>query len=557
MKAPRLVSIFALGMVLALLLVACGGKSEPAVTNTPTGPTATTRPATTSAPTATARPQPRTGGILKLAVISEPGKLDAQLEASGPVDAYVNPFLNFTLLNTAEGLQPDLAQRWSVSQDGKKLTFNLTTGAAWHDGRPVTADDMVYSMNRMATEGQIKASFLPMQAVSKVDDATFQIDLKAPSISFISILGIIRAPIYPKHVAPEDFASKTAGKVIGSGPYKFKEYSRGVQLLHEKNTKYWKKDAAGNPLPYLDGVQVFIVPDGAARYSMYRTGQVDIITDSSTLGGKEGQVEKDVPGTVLHITTGGPRALVFNVQRKPYDDVRVRRAISLALNRQAMTQLISDGLGTPYMGFLIPGSEYAQPESEIKSWPGYNPATKDKDIAEAKRLLAEAGVDPAKLTEKILSLSAYQTWSEAVAGDLRKSLGVNLGVDAPERATAVERATARDYALYVAPYGGLILDPFGDLDSFLRTGSRLNHHNASDPTVDQRLNQLDTLQDKAARVQLARQLEKEIILDKVWRANLTSGLGATAWRSYVNGHVPAFGNDPRTTQFTTIWLAPH
>ena len=411
-------------------------------------------------------------------------------------------------------------------------------------------------MTRMAAEGQIKASFAPMQAVSKVDDSTFQVDLKAASISFISILGITRAPIYPKHVAPDDFASKTAGKVIGSGPFKFKEYTRGVQLVHERNTKYWKKDAQGNALPYLDGIQVYIVPDNAARYSMYRTGQVDIVTDQSTLAGKEKQVEKDVPGTVLQISTGGPRALVFNVQKKPYDDVRVRRAISLALNRQAMTELIADGLGTPYMGFLVPGSDYAQPESEIKSWPGYNPATKDKDIAEAKRLLAEAGINPANLTDKVLSLSAYQTWSEAVVGDLRKSLGVNLGVDAPERATAVERATNRDYALYVAPYGGLILDPFGDLDSFLRTGSRLNHHNASDPTVDQRLDQLDILQDKTARLQLARQLEKEIILDKVWRATLTSGTSATAWRTYVNGHIPAFGNDPRSTQFGGVWLGP-
>ena len=69
------------------------------------------------------------GGILKLAVISEPGKLDAQVEASGPVDAYVNPFLSFTLINSSEGLLPDLAQRWSVSQDGKKIPSNLTQGA--------------------------------------------------------------------------------------------------------------------------------------------------------------------------------------------------------------------------------------------------------------------------------------------------------------------------------------------------------------------------------------------------------------------------------------------
>ena len=547
----RLRGLFALTVTLSLIVAACGGGDDPTATSRP-APTAA--PAPTTAPVATATPVPdRYGGTLRLASRVEPAAMDVQKEPDFSQHPFILPALNWVLQTTPEGLQPDLADSWQI--DGTRVTFKLNPKATWHDGFAVTADDLIYSVTRIATEGQISKSYAAFESTEKIDTNTFAINLSRTSVSFVSLLGIVRSPVYPQHVPTEDYATKQKGKIIGSGPFIFENYARGVQVSLERNPNYWKTDDLGNQLPYLDRLEIAIVPDVAARYALYRTGRTDIVNDIRTFKGKEQQVKEDVPDTVLTLNDSVWIGFVMNTQRPPYDDVRVRKAISLAIDRQAMSQLLTDGLGTPFRGYITPGSIYAHPESEIRTWPGYNPDTKQADIQEAKRLLAEAGVVPSELEHSILMLSGAGYIGEAVQGHLRTVLGVNWKLEEIERATAIQRATDREFSLYNTPYGGLLPDPVGEMEPFMRSGARLFHANDSDASVDARLDELDTITDQARRIELSRSLEKEVILDRVWQVILSGRAAATGWRGYVQGAIAfVHGADPRVNHFATVWL---
>lgn len=327
-----------------------------------------------------------------------------------------------------------LAAELPADPAAKEWTVRLRDGATWHDGKPVTADDVVYSFGRVLAAGTpvITNAFFSswLDSVTKVDEQTVKITCKFPFSSALQRFAIVK--IMPKHhfdTKPADFLN--AGKnTLGSGPFK---------VVDHQDTSFTKFEAhAGynGPLkPNFKTMQWNVSVDAAARISLL------------TSGGNAVQIADNIPPANLDdikargLTVEGADSmnllgLVFNTSRAPFGDKRVRQALRLAINTQKLIDVAIAGKGTPATGFLHAASpEYQQAKTQY----AYNPA-------EAKRLLAEAGVR--NLTIRLLSTNI--SWTRVAVNAIKESwdaVGITTKLDVRETAafnTAVQAGEPAD-----------------------------------------------------------------------------------------------------------------
>lgn len=350
-------------------------------------PTPIRAAAQTPAPAAAPAVQPKYGGIFYLATSANPITFDIHQErniislvAARP--AYDN--LVTYELGPSGKVVPDLAQSWEVSPDGKVYTFKLHQGVRWQDGKPLTAEDVVFSINRWKSppKGTISPReqfFTGVTRVEAPDPSTVKLTLSEPEVAILSKLAGGYMAIMPKHVIEERGHMKEV--VMGSGPFRFKSYIPGSRFEFVKNQDYWVKGK-----PYLDGFATFMVPDATASLAAFRTGRIH------ARGATPSELEilkKSQPDLVALREIRDAEHLFFNSGKKPFDDVRVRRALFLMYDRQRAVEILAEKNGIP--GGEGPSeSPWGLTLEERLKLPGWR-QPKDQDIAEAKRLLAEAG----------------------------------------------------------------------------------------------------------------------------------------------------------------------
>jgi peptide/nickel transport system substrate-binding protein len=345
--------------------------------------------------------EPKRGGVFRVAVQEAPG-LDPHLTISFLSHSYVS--LSYSLLvrfpNGPEqkhpadfSIVPDLAEKWAVSKDGKVYTFSLRKGVRFHNkppvnGREVTAEDVKYSLERFMAKSAFATRFEPVTAIDVVDRYTVRITLKEPYAPFLNHLANpVFCAILPREAEEKfkDFNHPDA--VIGTGPFVLKSYEKGVRAVFERNPNYFMKG-----LPYLDGVTVEITPDSSARLAMLRAGKAEIPHIWGWLGVEEARaLQKTNPE--IQVTPHqviGVGFIYMRTDQPPFNDIRVRRAVSLALDRKSWNEAILFGEGCVDSGPVPCALKDWKLETskldpaKAKYLVGYDPA-------EAKRLLAEAG----------------------------------------------------------------------------------------------------------------------------------------------------------------------
>ncbi len=531
--------------IVAMVIAACGGGEEATSTAPATqapAPTATPVPSPTPVPIPTPTPPPKYGGVLRYASTLDATHLDLHRSSEATNFHIMSGVLNWLVAVSAdEGIRPDLAERWTVSPDGKTITFQLVRNAKWHDGRPVTSDDVVFSLSRIKSP-ELRSPWSSLLAavdkIERVDDFTVQLSMKAPSISTLSALGALNVNIYPKHVNLADYAKKIPDVVIGSGPYKFKEWKAGVGATLVRNPDYFKKDANRQALPYLDGIEIFLIADANAEYSSYRTGRLDLTNPNSRspLQGREKAVVQDVPGSTAIVTHGIWHFMTFNASASPWTDVRVRKALSLAFDRQAWNDVRNEGLGEPFRGLSTPGTPHAVPLEEIKTWPGHSPSRRQRDIEEAKRLIREANLTPADLKVTVPLRNTFSTVGEVAIRVLQENLGLEWSLNLVDGPTTAKIQTERLFNVYFGVTGSLGVDPILEYARIIRSGSSNNYGRWGDPAVDMQLDAIDAAFDPVKQAQLSRALEKDILVDRVWYVILGDDPWAHAWQRWVKGY---------------------
>lgn len=428
---------------------------------------------------------------LVVGVVLEPPHLDPTAGAAAAIDEilYANVFEGLTRIGPKGEVLPALAESWTVSDDGKVYTFKLRTGVKFHDGTDFNAEDVKFSLDRARAENSTnaqKALFAAIDAVEATDPATVTVTLKQPQGSFLYNMGWGDAVI----VAPET-AETNKEKPIGTGPFKFESWAKGSSIKLVKADGYW-----GDPVA-LDKAEFRIIPDAAAAIPALLSGDVQAFPNMP-VGDALSQIETDPRFKVVIGSTEGETILSMNNKKPPFDNLKVRQAISHVLDRKAIIDGASSGFGTPI------GSHFAPHNPAYVDLTGTYP----HDVAKAKELLKEAGLENGFKTTLKLPPPAYaRDGGQIIASELRE-IGIEAEIIPLEWADWLKQVfTEKDYDMSIVSH----TEP-NDIDIYSRKDYYFNYDN---PAFDKVIEELNATLDDAKRNELYGQAQKILAEDAV------------------------------------------
>ncbi|HEX9871836.1 MAG TPA: ABC transporter substrate-binding protein [Candidatus Tectomicrobia bacterium] len=509
------------------------------------------------APTVLAAEQPRYGEILRIALAADPPSLDMHQETTFAVAQPMGPVYNnlivFNPHNYPEVIG-DLAQSWTVSDDYLTYTFKLHQGVKFHDGSELTSADVKASWDRIVSppEGVVsprRSNYQMIKSIEVPDRSTVVFRLHHPSPPFLTSLAAPHGFIYAKRHLDQD-PQYYKSHAVGTGPFTLKTYVRGSHIELERNPNYWKKG-----LPYLDGIRYFVIKDTSARAKALRSDRVDAelrYLPRAETDAIQAQLGDKV--VVAPARSTNNHGVTFNVDKKPFDDERVRKALTLAIDRYDMAKTLGPiALLDTVGGMMHPASQWALSAEELQALPGFG---KDHtaNLREAKRLLTEAGYPngfKTALTNRNIKLPYVDMGVYLISA--WKKIGVEAEHKLEETATWTKTRLTRDFEIVGDPYGSATVgDPDEMLDKFT-TGGQENYGRFSDPVLDALYQQQAREMDEQKRIQLVKEMDKRI-LEKVWRIQ---GLWYTRLEVH-SAHMRNYEPQPShhmNRRFEDVWIA--
>lgn len=375
--------------------------------------------------------EPKRGGTLTYTYHPEPTALSTITTTAITVSILASKIYDSLLEYDGPFLdpRPGLAESWTVSRDHKVYTFKLRSGVKWHDGAPFTSADVKISIEKVVKPYHSRGMvyFGQLEAVDAPDPLTVVFKLKRPVPYFLKAFQSTEAPILPRHVlekldltdAKSVRQSELMQKPIGTGPFRLKEWKRGSHIILERNPDYWKPGR-----PYLDRIVLRVIPDGAARGIALENGEVDLAPMNALP-----PAEMPRLAALGHIvrSDGGTEALgnimwlEINLRKAPLNDTRVRRAISLALDRKKIVNVIWFGQGKSGTSPIVSTGQYH--DKTLKAL--------EYDPAKANALLDEAGYRRGPGGVRFKLVQNFQPYGESwvrLAEYIKQELG-KIGIE--------------------------------------------------------------------------------------------------------------------------------
>ena len=514
-------------LVLVLLLSACGAPAAPA-----TG----SQPAAAQDSAETMEEVAAEGGELIFGLSTEPPNMDPQVgKGTAARTVKVQVYRGLVSFHKDGEIIMDLAE--SVEQpDDVTYVFKLRDNANWHNGDPVTAEDVKFSLERILdpeTGATTRTQLSVIETIEVVDEKTVQLTLSQPTAAFLSLLAIAESAIVSKNWV--EAGNDLDADMMGAGPFKFVEREKGVRIVLEKNPDYYQEG-----YPKLDKLTFVPYRDENLRVTALKTGDVDII---EYVPWKDMVAIDADPNLKLETTVGPFMYLIFNPDREPFNNPQVRKAIGYAIDRQGVLDAAFVGRGSQLFGLPVPENSWLYDESLVNFW-DYNP---DK----AKELLAEAGY-PDGFKAKLLSTATYDMHEQTavVVADSLSKIGIEVELELPEWGARVEQGNAGEYDFAVMGSGAAIIDPDWLTDYYSVEGIRYGRvPNWSNSEVDRLLGEAASVQDQDERIALYKEFAA-IALEEAPYVWLT-------WReqgyAYQNG-IEGFQNIPFLTFNSGITL---
>jgi peptide/nickel transport system substrate-binding protein len=471
---------------------------------------------------------PRTGGTLRVVYAEEPKNLHTQID-SGTEGVYVQMQIFDSLLNLGPNGEfvPGLAVDFPEQPDDTTFIFTLREGVTFHNGKPLTADDVVWTFDRLlgrfpeSQSTQAARFAAQIAAVEKLDELKVQFKLVQPWADFFPLLaGDKYMRILQKDVEAENPEEFGFSLVVGTGPFKLKEWVIGDHLTLERFDGYWGEPA------YLDEIVYRAIPEESTRMNSLEAGDVDVLLAPALKDLPD--LEQDSKYKVLSADGGNMKRLAFNTTLEPFSDKRVRQAIAYAVNRQEIVDGIYYGYAAVGQGILPPWNAANDPEQT------FYPYDPDK----AKQLLAEAGYGDGKTLEfEIITSDAteYVDLSTLISAQLEQ-VGVRASILPLDKSAFTERTFSKDGTANPGfqAYAYRLIFGFPTTDYGWRTyhpSSALNAYGYCQPggaqndQVPALLDQSTSTTDPEAQKELYRQIS-QLILDDMpaltiaWQKNL-------------------------------------
>lgn len=417
---------------------------------------------------------------------------------------------------------PSLAKSWDISEDGKTYILHLVEGVKFHNGEDFKADDVVYSLNRIVTvQGAVNSSFVSqiegfdelangvateLSGVKAIDDYTVEIKLKEPYAGFMASLAAAPVSILDEKtttMAGDKFGIEPEF-TVGTGPFKLKEWklNEGIELV--KNENYWKE------APKIDGVEIKVVPDTETQNIMYRNGELDIL-DLDYMVDYIPTYKQEFKDNLVSVPRVGITYFTFNENIEPLNNVNIRKALSMAIDRQAIVDSMYNGTASIENGIFPKGLIGHNENIEAIEY----------NTEKAKEILAAEGY-PNGFDMEIAIDSASSDTTKSVLEIISEQLseiGVNASLKTYDESTWLATRKAGELGSFMSTWTADYNDPDNFIYTFFGTdeNTKLRSLNYKDKEVIDRVAKARAIINEDERIKEYQALEKKIISeDRAW-----------------------------------------
>ena len=458
---------------------------------------------------------------------AEPETIDPAKASGAPDLTVINTvFEGLVRYDKETKIQPGMAKTWDVSPDGKTYTFHLRD-AKWSNGDPVTAEDFVFACERLlnpetAADYAYELYYLvngeqynsgeitdfSQVGVKALDAKTLEVQLTGPAPQFLGLTAFSALMPVNKNVASADpdWATKVE-TYIGNGPFKLEKWEKNQKMEFVKNDNYWDKDAVK-----LESLTYTAVAEESTELNMFETDQIDF-GDNPPLEEIERLINEGV------VTVGGDLSsyyYVFNTEAAPFDDVRVRKAFAMAINREAIVKNVTKAGQIPAFAYVPPGLPDADTTKDFREVGG---DFFTEDLAKAKELLAEAGYPDAKGLPKIELLTndgeGHLKIAQAIMEMWKQNLGVtDISIVSQEWGVYLKSRDEGNYQVARAGWGADYLDAMTFIDMYTTTGGN-NDTNWSNAQYDEDISKANTESSRDKRFEYMHDAEKLMMEDMI------------------------------------------
>lgn len=503
----------------------------------------------------------KTGGVLKAVHRGNPPSLSIHQEATistvWPVMPMYNNLVLYDWREPVEGpdtIKGELAKRWYWNPEGTKLTFELQRGVRWHDGKPFTAADVkdTFDIVRGASSKRMKLNprelwYFNVEDITTNGDHEVTFHLKRPQPGLLSLLASGYSPIHPAHVAPNQLRTTA----VGTGPFKLKRFLRDQSMELVRNEEYWRPGR-----PYLDGITYIIIKSRPSRTAALQAGQVDIAFPTETNVAARDTLKAAVPEMVFHqVAQSVQDNIVVNTNEPPFNNLKLRQAVNLALDRSALIRSV-------HQGGAVPGAANVPPPYGVwglnadqlaeRNVPGYGDveANRKKSMA----LLKEEGYGPNNPLNVTVSTRAIAIYVDTAvwAIDQLKRVGIAGTLEQVETGNWHAKVARRDFEMAVNLTGVGSDDPDANFYENYACGSQRNYSDYCNEEVMALFDKQSQMVDHAKRLELVRQIDARL-QQEVARPILAHRLDYFAHWPYVKNLIP-HNNAYNFGRMENVWL---
>jgi ABC-type transport system substrate-binding protein len=440
--------------------------------------------------------EPQAGGTVSISIESDLATLDpiGSLGSFNDREAGILVYDTLLEMDPKGKIVPNLAEKFEAAPDATWFKVTLHSGVKFHDGTNLDANAVVAHFKRLMDPKQrcrCLADLAPVESIEATGPLEVTFKMKTPAAHFPAVLTDTSGMIVSM-AAVEKYGDKYSSNPVGTGPFMFKEWQRGNQIVYVRNPNYWKKPA------YLDSVVLRPMPDQQTRYASLKAGNLDILINPDPR-----DVVDARDGKKLQVFNPGSLATNFvqiNNEAADVSDVRVRQALAYALNRDALNKALNKGIykvANTVFGSGLPGHEL------VEGYPQYDPA-------KAKKLIAEYG-KPLKLKMSVNASPSSLLTAQALQ-QMWKKVGIDVEINQMEQVQLIRASNTHDFQLMLYRWAGRA-DPDMNVYQFFHSKSSTNRVNYKNPEMDKLLEAGRRTIDPKARLDIYHQVNNILARD--------------------------------------------
>ncbi|WOH82230.1 ABC transporter substrate-binding protein [Bradyrhizobium sp. BEA-2-5] len=505
--------------------------------------------------------EPKPGGIFRIYHRDSPGSASIHEGATYSLNVPFMPIFNNLVIfdqhiaqNSASTIRPELAESWAWSGDNKTLTFKLRQGVKWHDGKPFTSADVKCTFDMLMGKAQQKFRQNPRKSwydqvvdISTNGDSEVSFNLKRPQPSLLALLASGYTPVYPCHVSPAEMRTHP----IGTGPFKFVEFKANESIKLTRNPDYFKKGR-----PHLDGIEFTIIPNRSTAILAFVAGKFDMAFPTEVTIPLVKDVKSQAPNAICEIApTNVSTNIIVNSSSPPFDNVDIRRAMAMALDRKAFISIMFEGQGD-IGGTMLPPPNglWGMPKEMLEQIPGYGPDI-EKNREEARKLMQKAGYGPDKHLQIKVSTRNIAVYRDPaiILIDQIKSIYIDAELDVVDTAQWFPKIARKDYSLGLNLTGNAVDEPDQSFYENYACGSERNYTNYCNKEIEKLFDQQSEETNVEKRRKLVWDIDKKLQEDVARPIIFHSRMGS-CWQPYVKGITIMTNSSYNGYRYEDVWL---